>query len=319
MKAVVRERYGAALEVRDVATPEIGERGVLVAVRAAGVDQGVWHLATGRPYLIRAAGFGLRRPRVAGLGMDVAGVVAAVGAQVTRLRVGDEVFGVGDATFAEYAASDEDRLALKPANVSFVQAGAAACSGVAALQGLRDKAEVRPGQRVLVLGAGGGVGSFAVQMAKCLGSEVTAVCSTGKVELVRSLGAACVVDYAAGEPRGTWDVIIDTGGGRSLSALRRLLGPAGTLVIVGSEQGGGKWLQGTDRQLRAGLLSPFTRQRLTGLMSKIAAEPLNTLRDWMADSAVVPVVDRTFPLADTAAAIEHLRTGHPGGKVVLTV
>ncbi|GAA3453074.1 hypothetical protein GCM10018962_49070 [Dactylosporangium matsuzakiense] len=202
MKAVVRERYGAALEVRDVATPEIGERGVLVAVRAAGVDQGVWHLATGRPYLIRAAGFGLRRPRVAGLGMDVAGVVAAVGAQVTRLRVGDEVFGVGDATFAEYAASDEDRLALKPANVSFVQAGAAACSGVAALQALRDKARVRPGQRVLVLGAGGGVGSFAVQMGKCLGSEVTAVCSAGKVELVRSLGAACVVDYAAGEPRG---------------------------------------------------------------------------------------------------------------------
>ncbi|MFI5910121.1 NAD(P)-dependent alcohol dehydrogenase [Dactylosporangium sp. NPDC051541] len=319
MRAIVRARYGAPLEVQDVAVPEIGAREVLVEVRAAGVDQGVWHLATGRPYAIRAAGFGLLRPKLAGLGMDVAGVVAAVGAEVTRLRPGDAVFGVGDATFAEFAKSDEDRLARKPDNVSFVQAGAAACSGLAALQGLRDKGRLRAGQRALVLGAGGAVGSFAVQMAKHLGAEVTGVCSAAKMDLVRSLGAAHVVDYAAAEPQGTWDVILDTGGGRSLPALRRLLTPTGTLVIVGSEQGGGQWLQGSDRQLRAGLLNPFTRQRLTGLMSKPAPEPLDTLRQWMADAAVIPAIDRTFPLADAAKAIEHLRAGHPGGKIALTV
>jgi NADPH:quinone reductase-like Zn-dependent oxidoreductase len=318
MKAMSRQVYGAPLELGETPAPAIGPGGVLVEVRAAGVDQGVWHLSTGLPYAVRLAGFGLRRPKQAVPGLDVAGVVAAVGPGVTRLRPGDEVFGACDAAFAELAASDEHRLALKPERVSFEQAATVASSGVAALQGLRDAGRLRAGQRLLVLGAGGGVGTFAVQIGRALGAEVTGVCSAAKADLVRTLGADHVVDYAAGEPQGRWDLILDTGGARSLATLRRLLTPAGSLVIVGAEAGG-KWLQGADRQLRAGLISPFVRQRLIALMSKAAPEPLQTLRQWMQDGAVVPVVDRTFPLAQAAEAIAYLRAGHPKGKIALTI
>nr|BFE57108.1 NAD(P)-dependent alcohol dehydrogenase [Dactylosporangium thailandense] len=318
MRAIVRQRYGDPLEIRETPSPAPGPREVLVEVRAAGVDQGVWHVATGLPYAVRAAGFGLRRPRRPILGLDLAGVVAAVGPEVTGLRVGDEVFGTGDGTYAELAVSTEQRLARKPEPVSFAQAATVAGSGVAALQGLRDAGRLRPGQRVLILGAGGGVGSFAVQIARILGAEVTGVCSAAKADLVRSLGAAHVIDYATGEPTGRWDLVLDTGGGRTLRALRHLLTPAGTLVIVGGEVGG-KWLQGTDRQLRAGLLNGFTRQRLTGLLSKATAPRLETLAAWMASGALTPVVDRTFPFAEAASALDYLRAGHPRGKVALTL
>jgi NADPH:quinone reductase-like Zn-dependent oxidoreductase len=318
MKAVIRQRYGDPLELRDAPTPPVGPRGVLVEVRAAGVDQGVWHLATGLPYAVRAAGFGLRRPKQPVLGLDLAGVVRAVGPEVTRFRPGDEVFGTGDGTYAELALSSPDRLARKPETISFAQAATVAGSGVAALQGLRDAGRLRAGQRVLILGAGGGVGSFAVQIARILDAEVTGVCSAAKAGLVRSLGAAHVVDYAAGEPSGRWDLILDTGGARPLRTLRRLLTPTGSLVIVGAE-GGGRWLQGADRQLRAGLLNGFTRQHLTGLMSRAAAEPLETLASWMENGSLVPAVERTFPLAEAAEAIAYLRAGRPLGKVALTI
>ncbi|MFG2041105.1 NAD(P)-dependent alcohol dehydrogenase [Dactylosporangium sp. NPDC048998] len=318
MRAMVREEYAAPLEPRDVPEPAIGAGGVLVRVRAAGVDQGVWHVVTGLPYAVRLAGFGLRRPKLPVPGLDVAGVVAAVGPGVTGLRLGDEVFGACDGAFAQFAASDERRLARKPARVSFEQAATVASSGVAALQGLRDAGRLRAGQRVLVLGAGGAVGTFAVQIAVALGAEVTGVCSAAKAGLVRSLGAAHVVDYARQEPQGRWDLVLDTGGARPLRALRRLLTPAGTLVIVGAE-GGGRWLQGSDRQLRAGLLGAFTRQRLTGLMAKVGPEPLETLRAMMDDGRVSPAIDRTFPLDQANEAIACLRSGRVRGKLALTI
>ncbi|HTJ31970.1 MAG TPA: NAD(P)-dependent alcohol dehydrogenase [Dactylosporangium sp.] len=315
---MVRERYGAPLEPRELPDPGVGPAGVLVEVRAAGVDQGVWHLVEGLPYAVRLAGFGVRRPKHPVPGLDVAGVVAAVGQQVRGLAVGDEVFGAADGSFAQLATSDERRLARKPARISFAQAAIVASSGVAALQGLRDAGRLQPGERVLILGAGGGVGTFAVQIAVALGAEVTGVCSTAKTDLVRSLGAASVVDYTRGEPAGQWDLVLDTGGARTLTALRRLLSPTGTLVIVGAEAGG-RWLQGSDRQLRAGLLGRFGRRRMAGLLSRVAPEPLETLRAMLDDGRVTPVVDRTFPLEQAAEAIAYMRAGQTKGKVALTL
>ena len=266
MKAIVRDEYGSpdVLELRDIDIPEIADDEVLVRVHAAGVGRDVWHVMTGLPYPIRLAGYGLRAPKNPVIGSDVAGVVEAVGKDVTRFQPGDEVFGIGKGSFAEYARAREDKLAPKPANLTFEQAAVVAISGLTALQALRDHGQVAPGQEVLIIGASGGVGTFAVQIAKAFGAHVTGVCSTTKVEMVRSIGADHVIDYtredfAEGERR--YDLILDIGGNSSLARLRRALTPEGTLVIVGGE-GGGRWLGGTDRQLRATMLSPFVGQKL---------------------------------------------------------
>jgi NADPH:quinone reductase-like Zn-dependent oxidoreductase len=274
----------------------------------------------GRPYLVRVAGVGLRAPKNPIRGLDVAGVAEAVGAQVTRLRPGDEVFGVCRGSFAEYACAPAHRLVLKPANISSVQAAAVPVSGCTALQAVRDRAKVQSGQRVLVIGAGGGVGTFAVQLAKLFGAAVTGVCSTSKVELVRSIGADRVVDYTREDFAGgdRYDAILDTAGNRSLSRLRRALTPNGTLVIVGGE-GGGRWLGGFDRQLRAQVLSVFGHHKMGTWISTQPRGDLEALRELLEAGKVTPVVDRTFPLSEVADAIRYLRDGRARGKVVIAV
>ena len=324
MRAVLQEEYGPPSEVlalREIDRPAIADDEVLVRVHAAGVDQGVWHLVAGMPYLIRLMGVGLRRPKNGVPGMDVAGTVAEVGTTVTGFRPGDEVFGTGVGSFAEYARARPDKLAPKPANLTFEQAAAVPVSAITALQGLRDKGRVRPGQHVLVIGAGGGVGTFAVQVAKAYGARVTGVCSTAKVDLVRSIGADDVVDYtrddfADGERH--YDVIIDTAGNRTLSNLRRALTPRGTLVIVGAEEGG-RWLQGLDRQLRALLLSPFIRQKLRPLFAMARAADLRDLREFIEAGKITPIVDRAFPLNEVPEAIRYMRDRRACGKVVISV
>lgn len=323
MKAVVQDRYGSAdvLELADIERPEAGEGEVLVRVRAAGLDAGVWHLMTGRPYLLRLMGFGLRAPKVPVRGREVAGRVESVGGAVTRFRPGDEVFGFCEGSFAEYVSAPEDRFAPKPANLTLEQVAATAVSGVTALQAVRDAGRVRAGQKVLVIGAAGGVGTFAVQLAKAFGADVTGVCSTTKTDLVRSLGADDVIDYTredfADRPQ-RYDVILDTAGNRSLSHLRRALAPRGTLVIVGGENGG-RLLGGTDRVLRALLLSPFVRQRLRGLFSAERREDLEALRELIEAGEVTPAIDRTYALSEVPEAIRYLSEGSARGKVVITV
>jgi NADPH:quinone reductase-like Zn-dependent oxidoreductase len=321
MKAIVRETYGPPeeLQLSTVDEPAIGDDDVLVRVVAAGVDQGVWHLVTGLPKAIRLAGFGVRKPKNHVPGMDVAGVVTAVGGNVTRFRPGDEVFGSGTSTYAERATVPAKNLVPKPTNVSFEEAAAVPISGLAALQGLR-KGNVQAGQRVLVIGAGGGVGSYAVQLAVAAGAEVTGVCRTQKIDFVRSLGAAEVLDYTSeGITDGgrRYDLILDTGGNRTLRELRRALTPTGTLVIVGAEVGGRK--QGVERQLLAMLLTPFIKQKLRSYVSMPNQADLQTLADHLAAGTLRAPVDRTFPLADAGAAITYMRDGKAKGKVVLTV
>jgi NADPH:quinone reductase-like Zn-dependent oxidoreductase len=323
MKAIVRDSYGSAdaLELRDIDRPEIGDDEVLVRVRAAGVDQGVWHVMTGLPYPIRLAGYGLRAPKNPVLGADVAGVVEAVGNDVTRFQVGDEVFGIGKGSYAQYARAREDRLAYKPAGLGLEQAAAVAVSGLAALQGLRDHGRVESGQNVLILGASGGVGTYAVQLAKAFGAEVTGVSSTTKLDMVRSIGADHVIDYthddfAAGEQR--YDVILDIGGNTSLSRHRRALTPTGTLVIAGGEADG-RWLGGSDRQVRALLLSPFVGQKLGTFVSRENHEDLIVLKEMIEAGKVTPIIDRTYPLSHVPEAIRYMREGQARGKVVITV
>ncbi|WP_405804006.1 NAD(P)-dependent alcohol dehydrogenase [Streptomyces sp. NBC_00210] len=322
MKAIVQDVYGSTdvLELRDIDPPTVGDGDVLVRVHAAGLDAGVWHLMTGLPYLLRLGGFGLRAPKNGVRGLDVAGRVEAVGRKVTRFQVGDEVFGACDGSFAEYACARDDRLAPKPENLTFEQAAAVPISAFTALQAVRDKGRVQAGQKVLVIGAAGGVGTFTVQLAKMFGADVTGVCSTTKADLVRSIGADDTIDYtredfADGTRR--YDVILDIAGNRSLSHLRRALAPAGTLVIVGGE--GGRWLGGTDRLIRAFLLSPFTRQKLLGLISAERQEDLQLLKELIEAGKITPVIDRTYPLSEVPEAIGHLRSGHVRGKVVITV
>ncbi len=323
MKAMVRDAYCSPdlLEFSDLDQPAAGPDEVLVRVHAAGVDQGVWHLVAGLPYPVRAAGFGLRRPKERRVGQDFAGRVEAVGANVTKFRPGDEVFGTGEGSFAEYVTVRAERLAPKPANLTFEQAAAVPTSGIAALQAVRDKGKVRAGQQVLVIGAGGGVGTFAVQLAMSFGAEVTGVCSTAKLDLVRSIGADHVLDYTRedfSDRAQRYDVILDTAGNRPLRELRRALTPDGTLVIVGSEAAG-KWLAGTDRQLRARVLAPFVGQRLSGLMSVERPADLAFLVELIEAGTITPVLDRTFALSAAPEAIRYLREGHARGKVVLTV
>ena len=323
MKAIVHDSYGSAdgLQLRDIAKPEIADDEVLVRVHAAGVDRGVWHIMTGLPYPIRLAGYGLRAPKTPVLGADVAGVVEAVGNDVTRFQPGDDVFGIGRGTFAEYAPAAENKLAPKPANLTFEQAAAVAISGLPALQGLRDRGRVEAGQTVLIIGASGGVGTFAVQLAKAFGAEVTGVCSTTKVDMVRSIGADHVIDYthddfADGEQR--YQVILDIGGNASLSRLRRALAPTGTLVIAGGEKSG-RWLGGSDRQIRALVLSRFVGQTLTTFISSENHEDMIVLKELIESGKVTPVIDRTYPLTEVPEAIRYLEQGHARGKVVITV
>ena len=323
MKAIVQGIYGSAdvLECIDVDTPVVGDNDVLVRVHAAGLHIGDWHVMTGRPYMLRAVGFGLRGPKVRVRGMDVAGTVESVGKRVREFRAGDDVFGTCEGAFAVYASAPEANLSLKPRNLTFVQAAAVPTSAFAALQALRNRGEIQSGHTVLIVGASGGVGIFAVQIAKAFGAEVTGVCSTAKIDLVRSLGAHHVIDYTKADfTKGNrrYDVILDTGGNHSLSDLRRVLSPRGTLVLIGGE-GGNRVLGATDKWLRALLLSPFVGQNLRPLATTPNKKDLLLVKELIEAGKVTPVIDRTFALSDVPDAFRYLQTGHGRGKVVITV
>jgi NADPH:quinone reductase-like Zn-dependent oxidoreductase len=323
VKAIVNRAYGTpdGLQLADVDTPRPGPDEVLVRVHAAGVDPGVWHHVTGLPWLGRL-GFGLRRPRRQVPGLDVAGVVEAVGARVTGFARGDEVYGNAPGSFAEHAVAPATTLARKPPGLTFEQAAAMPISATTALDAVRDAGRVRAGQRVLVLGAGGGVGSFAVQIAVADGAVVTGVCSAGKAELVRSLGAADVVDYAREDvvARGpVHDVVVDTAGNRPTRELRRTVVPGGGVVFVGGEGARGRLFGGFDRQLLAAATSPFVGHRLVSLYSQVRAEALDGLTALVEMGALRPVLDRSYPLAAAAEAVHHVAGGHSTGKVVLTM
>jgi NADPH:quinone reductase-like Zn-dependent oxidoreductase len=323
MQAIVQAAYGSAdvLRIEEIDRPTIGDREVLVRVHAAGLDRGTWHQMAGLPYLMRVMGYGVRRPKNPVPGLDVAGTVAATGAGVTRFEVGDEVFGISQGSFAECASAREDKLARKPANLSFDQAAAVPVSGLTALQGLTDVGRLEPGQQVLIIGASGGVGTFAVQIAKALEAEVTGVCSTAKIGLVRSIGADHVIDYtqddfANGSQR--YDLILDIGGNSPLPRLRRALTARGTLVIVGGEDGG-RWTGGFGRQLRAVALSPFVRQRLTMKIPKEHYADLERLAQLIEADKLTPIVDKTSPLRQAPDAMRYLEAGHARGKLVIAV
>jgi NADPH:quinone reductase-like Zn-dependent oxidoreductase len=323
MKAIVRDTYGPpdVLELRDIEKPQIADEEVLVHVHAAGVGRDVWHVMAGLPYPMRLAGYGFRAPKNPLIGSDMAGVVEAIGRKVSRFQPGEEVFGIGKGSYAEYVCAREDKLAPKPASLTFEQAAVLAIMGSTALQALRDHGKVRSGQEVLIIGASGGVGTYAVQIAKAFGAQVTGVCSTKKVEMVRSIGADHVIDYtredfAEGDQR--YDLILDIGGNSSLSRLRRALASRGTLVIVGGE-GGGRWFGGTDRQLRAMMLSPFVGQKLGTFVNKENHEDMLVLKELIESGKLTPVIDRTYPLSAVPEAIRYLQEGHARGKLVISV
>jgi NADPH:quinone reductase-like Zn-dependent oxidoreductase len=321
MKAIVQDRYGDldVLEFMDIDTPVVNDDAVLVRVRAAAVGKGDWLTVRGLPYVARMR-YGLPKPKHPVPGFDVAGRVEVVGSNVSQLQPGDEVFGWCDGSFAEYASVPEGQLVRKPANLTFEQAAAVPISGFAALQALRDTGQVQPGQQVVVIGASGGVGSFAVQLAKAFGAEVTGVCSTKSLELVRSIGADQVIDYTQEDFTRTgqrYDLILEMAGNRALADLRRALTPKGTLVLVGGT--GGRWFMGTGRTLRAVLVSPFVGQRLRSFFSKPRGVDLVVLQELIEAGKVTPVIDRTFPLAETPEAIRYVGERSTQGKTVITV
>lgn len=325
MKAVVRRCYGppGVLALENVARPAVGDSDVLVRVRAASINPLDWHYARGKPYLMRLdAGFG--RPKDPRVGVDFAGVVETVGAKVTTMKPGDEVFGGRTGALAEFVAVPAGRgLVRKPANVTFEEAASVAIAGVTALQGLRDQGHLLAGQKVLINGASGGVGTFAVQIAKSLGAEVTGVCSSKNVEMVRSIGADHVIDYGKEDFTGNgvrYDVILDNVGNRSMGDLRRALTPKGSAVIVGG--GGaneGPWIGPLVAPIKAMLLSPFVSQNLTFFLARINDADLATIAGLMEAGAVKPVIDRRYQLSEAAAALAYLEGGHARGKVVITV
>ncbi|MBX7117063.1 MAG: NAD(P)-dependent alcohol dehydrogenase [Myxococcaceae bacterium] len=322
MQAVTQRAYGPldGLRFDTTAVPSHAENEVLVRVHSAGLDRGTWHLMTGRPYLLRLMGFGFLAPKNPVLGRDLAGVVAAVGAKVTRFKVGDAVFGMGEGSFAEFARAREDKLSLKPAALSFAQAAVLGVSGSTALQAVR-AARVQAGQRVLVVGASGGVGSYAVQMAKALGAHVTGVCSLAKADWVRSLGADDVIAYENSDfTRGfePWHAVLDMGGNTALTRIRRVLAPQGTLVFVGGENGG-DWSAGFGRQLLALAMAPFVRQRFVMLMNREHHTELEALLALLAEGKVSPFIDSTWPLAHADQAMRALEAGQVRGKVAITV
>lgn len=322
MKAIVQDTYGSAdvLEVRDIAPPSIGEEDVLVRVAAAGVDRGAWHFMTGQPYLMRILGFGFRAPKIPVPGTNVAGRVEAVGKNVTRFHVGDQVYGTCRGAFAEYARASQDKLASKPNSLTFEQAAVVPYAGFAAWQAVHDRGRVEAGQQVLVVGGSGAVGSFAVQLAKASGAEVTAVCSARNVEMVRSLGADHVLDYTRedfADGRVRYDRIIDVFGRNSVSRLRRALTSRGRLVIVGGE--GDRWIGGIQRQLWATLLSPFVRQKLGTFVVKEHARYLLQLNPLLDAGQVTPILHRTYPLTETADAVRHLESARNTGRIAITI
>jgi NADPH:quinone reductase-like Zn-dependent oxidoreductase len=321
MRAIVQDRYGSSevLRLADVPRPAIADDQVLVKVGAAGLDRGTEHLMTGKPYAMRL-GFGLRAPKNPIPGRDVAGTVVEVGSAVTRFAVGDEVYGIAPGSFADYAVAKGDKLARKPVNLSFAEAAAVPVSAGTALQALRDVAKVQAGQSVLIVGASGGVGTYAVQLAKAFGAEVTGVSSTAKAGLVASLGADHVIDYTREDfADGTrhYDVILDIGGSSSVRRLRQALKPRGTLVFVGGENSGS--LTGMGRQLRGVLISPFLRQRLAPLLAKERAGDYESLAALIEAGKVAPSVDRSYPLPEAPEAMRQLESGQVRGKVVITL
>jgi len=326
MKAVVYTNYGSpdVLEIRDIKKPVPNDDQVLVKVRAASLNPLDWHYMEGTPYIMRAMGTGLRRPKVPRLGVDLAGQVEAVGKNVTQFKPGDEVFGTGGgAAFAEYVCARKTKLVLKPANLTFEQAAAVPIAALTALQGLRDEGHVQPGQKVLINGASGGVGTFAVQIAKSFGADVTGVCSTRNVDLVRSLGADRVIDYTKEDftkSEQRYDVILDNVGNQPLAGFRRALKPKGICVMIGG--GGpndGGLIGPMARPVKALLLSPFISQKMGMLMAEIRQEDLTTLGDLMQAGKVTPVIDRTYPLSQVREAMQYLEQGHARGKVILTM
>jgi NADPH:quinone reductase-like Zn-dependent oxidoreductase len=322
MRAVVQDRYGSSdtWQLTETERPEIEPHEVLVRVHAAGLDRGTWHTMTGRPFLMRIMGFGLRAPKHRVPGRAVAGTVAAVGANVTRFAVGDAVFGVSRGSFAEYAAAREDKLAPKPSSLTFERAAAVPISATTALQGLR-LGRIGAGQQVLIFGASGGVGTYAVQLAKAHGAEVTGVCSAAKADLVRSLGADHTIDYAttdATDGSRRYDLILDIAGNTPLRRLRRALEPTGSLVIVGGESKGNV-VGGFGRSLRAPLVSAFVRPRLTMLVSTEGHADLAPLTDLIDAGTVTPSIDAVYPLDQASVAMRHLEAGTVRGKVCIVV
>jgi NADPH:quinone reductase-like Zn-dependent oxidoreductase len=326
MKAVVYTDYGPpdVLQIRDIKKPEPNDDQVLVKVRATSVNPYDWHFIRGTPYIMRAMMVGLRKPKDPRLGVDYAGTVEAVGKNVTQFKPGDDVFGGRGGAFAEYICARADRsITLKPANMTFAQAASVSIAGLTALQGLRDGGHVQPGQKVLINGASGGVGTFAVQIAKSLGADVTGVCSTRNLDLVRSLGADHVIDYTKedftkGEQR--YDVILDNVGTQPLSGFRRVLTPKGICVMIGG--GGpndGGLIGPLGRPVKAMLMSPFISQKMGMFMARQEKSDLNILADLMQSGKVTPVIDRTYPFSQIADAIRYLEEGHARGKVVVTV
>jgi NADPH:quinone reductase-like Zn-dependent oxidoreductase len=321
VKAIVQDGYGSAdvLQFREIDKPVVTEGGVLVRVRAASVNALDWHSVHGGK-MIRVVSALMRQPEQSVRGVDVAGEVEAVGAGVTRFAPGDEVFGSAPAAFAEYALARESALVLKPRNLSFEQAAAIGVAGRTALQGLRDKAKVKPGQRVLISGAGGGVGTFAVQIAKALGAHVTAVTSTRNLELIRSLGPDEVIDYTQEDfiRRGErYDVVFDVAANRSLSDLRRVLTPSGTLVVVGADKRGGVAI--FTRIISAFVRSRLLRQRVVFYVAKATQDDLVALKELIEAGKLCPAIDRTYPLAEGADAVRYLGSGQARAKVVITM
>jgi NADPH:quinone reductase-like Zn-dependent oxidoreductase len=326
MKAVVYTNYGSpdVLEIRDIKKPVPNDDQVLIQVRAASINPLDWHFMEGTPYIMRAMGVGLRKPKDPRLGVDYAGTVEVVGKNVTQFKPGDEVLGGKSGAFAEYVCARADRaIVLKPANITFEQAASVPIAAITALQGLRDKGKIQPGQKVLINGASGGVGTFAVQIAKSFGADVTGVCSTRNLDMVRSLGADHVIDYTKedfteGDQR--YDLILDNVGTQPLSGFRRALTPKGICVMIGG--GGpndGGLIGPLGRPVKALLLSPFISQKMGMLMADLNKKDLTILGDLMQSGKVTPVIDRTYPLSKIAEAIRYLEQGHARGKVVITL
>jgi NADPH:quinone reductase-like Zn-dependent oxidoreductase len=320
MQAIVYERYGPpeVLELRRIDRPLVGDDGVLIRVRASSVNPYEWHFMRGEPYLARLD-MGLR-PKTGRLGVDVAGTVEAIGSNVTGFQPGDEIFGTCDGALAEFAIGSESSLVSKPANVTFEQAGGVGIAAFTAIQGLRDYGKVQAGQRVLINGAAGGVGTFAVQLAKAWGAEVTGVCSTRNVEMVRSIGADHVIDYTqddftSGGQR--YDLLLDLIGNHSLSRCRRVLSPKGTFVMIGGQSG--RWIRPMGRVFKTLIMSPVVSQKLVLCRAVWTHEDLLVIQGLMKAGQVTTVIDRTYPLSQVPEAIRYLEDGHAQGKVVVTV
>jgi len=322
MKAIVCEEYGSpdVLQLQEIDKPVVNDDGVLVRVRAASANPYDWHFMRGKPYFMRMM-IGLLKPKANGLGINLAGQVEAVGKNLKQFHPGDEVFGSGNGAFAEYVCASEDALVLKPANLTYEQAAAVPAAAFTALQGLRDKGRIQPGQKVLINGASGGVGTFAVQIAKFLGAEVTGVCSTRNVDMVRSIGADQVIDYTHedfthGGQR--YDLMLDNVGNRPMSECRRVLASNGTYVLVGGPNGG-RWLGPLARLLKVLVLSLFVSQKMVPMLTKRNKEDLLVLKELLEAGKVTPVIDRHYKLSEVPEAIRYLEEGHAQGKVVITV